>query len=247
MDMTTADKERVLVAEDDPRILLLVRRNLEKEGYKVITAQDGETALSQAEMTEIDLVLLDIGLPRLNGFEVCRRVREFSTVPIIMLTALGQEADKVKGLELGADDYLTKPFGVQELLARIKAVLRRTKLPSTVKHQPVFVCGGFTMNVAQRRVLAHGGKEVKLSPTEYKLLYELVTNAGKVVQHQDLLARVWGREYRDETEYLRVYVRYLRQKIEDDPSKPVLILTEAGVGYRFAEPDPEPPAVAPST
>ena len=245
--MTTGDKETILIAEDAPKILLLLRRNLEKEGYKVITAQDGETALNQAEMTEIDLMIVDIGLPRMSGFEVCRRVREFSTVPIIILTALDSEADKVKGLvELGADDYQTKPFNVAELLARVKAVLRRTKLPSAVKHQPVFVCGEFTMNVAQRRVMAHG-KDVKLSPTEYKLLYELVTNAGKVVQHQDLLARVWGREYREETEYLRVYVRYLRQKIEADPSHPKLILTESGVGYRFAEPDPAPAAETPST
>jgi two-component system KDP operon response regulator KdpE len=196
-------------------------------------------------MNDPDLIILDLMLPRLDGFEVCRRLREFSTVPIIILTAKGEEVDKVKGLELGADDYLTKPFGVPELLARIKAVLRRTRVVPAQKLEPIFNLATFSVNFAQRRVVANG-KDVKLSPTEYKLLYELVTNAGRVVLHQDLLARVWGREYRDETEYLRVYIRYLRQKIEEDPSQPKLILTEPGVGYRFASP-PEPiPTASPA-
>jgi len=237
--MVAKEKEKILVVDDEPRILRLVRSNLEKNGYQVIIATDGETALSQAEMTELDLVILDIMMPRMDGFEVCRRLREFSTVPIIMLTCRGDEVDKVKGLELGADDYLTKPFSVPELLARIRAVLRRTRLPNAVKHEPVFTLGNFSVNFAQRKVTARG-QDVRLSPTEYKLLYELVTNAGRVVLHQDLLAKVWGREYRDETEYLRVYVRYLRQKIEDEPSSPKLILTEPGVGYRFAQPAPAP-------
>lgn len=234
---TTKGKEKILVVDDEPRILRLVRSNLEPLGYKVITATDGETALSQAEMNELDLVVLDIMLPRMDGWEVCRRLREFSNVPIIMLTAKGDEYDKIKGLELGADDYITKPFSVQELLARVKAVLRRWRFDVDPKHEPVFALGSFTMNFAQRRVNVRGD-DVRLSPTEYKLLYELVNNAGRVVLHQDLLAKVWGREYRDETEYLRVYVRYLRQKIEDEPSKPKLILTEPGVGYRFAQPPP---------
>jgi two-component system KDP operon response regulator KdpE len=242
-------KEKILVVEDEARILRFIRSNLESQGYKVLTALDGESALTAAEMNDPDLILLDLMLPRLDGFEVCRRMREFSTVPIIILTAKGEEADKVKGLELGADDYLTKPFGVPELLARIKAVLRRTRVPPSQKLEPVFNLGGFSVNFAQRRVVANA-KDVKLSPTEYKLLYELVTNAGRVVLHQDLLARVWGREYRDETEYLRVYIRYLRQKIEEDPSHPKLILTEPGVGYRFtapAEPTLVPvPAPAPT-
>jgi DNA-binding response OmpR family regulator len=237
-------KEKILVVDDEARILRLVRSNLEPQGYKVLTAMDGESALTAAEMNDPDLIILDLMLPRLDGFEVCRRLREFSTVPIIVLTAKGEEVDKVKGLELGADDYLTKPFGVPELLARIKAVLRRTHVTPTQKLEPVFSLNGFSVNFAQRRVSANG-RDVKLSPTEYKLLYELVTNAGRVVLHQDLLARVWGREYRDETEYLRVYIRYLRQKIEEDSSKPKLILTEPGVGYRFAAPA-EPPPVAPS-
>jgi two-component system KDP operon response regulator KdpE len=236
-------KEKILVVDDEARILRLVRSNLEPQGYKVLTAMDGESALTAAEMNDPDLIILDLMLPRLDGFEVCRRLREFSTVPIIILTAKGEEVDKVKGLELGADDYLTKPFGVPELLARIKAVLRRTHVPVAQKHEPVFNLGSFSVNFAQRRVVANG-RDVKLSPTEYKLLYELVTNAGRVVLHQDLLARVWGREYRDETEYLRVYIRYLRQKIEENPSQPKLILTEPGVGYRFCAPaEPAAPAV----
>jgi len=244
---TAKEKEKILVADDEAPILRLLRSNLEKEGYKVITATDGDAALNQAELNELDLILLDITMPRMDGWEVCRRVREFSNVPIIMLTARGDEYDKVKGLELGADDYLTKPFGLPELIARIKAVLRRARVPDSVKHEPVFVLGNFTMNFAQRKVTARGGQDVRLSPTEYRLLYELVTNAGRVVLHTDLLGKVWGRDYRDETEYLRVYVRYLRQKIEDEPSKPKLILTEPGVGYRFAppQPPPEPPPPPP--
>lgn len=225
----------ILVVDDEPRIVRLVRSNLEPNGYKVLTAADGETGLRQAEMHDPDLIVLDIMLPGMDGWEVCRRVREFSTVPIIMLTAKGDESDKVKGLELGADDYLPKPFGIGELLARVKAVLRRSKLPGESKRDPVFACGGMTMNFAQRRVNVRG-KDIKLSPTEYKLLYELVTNAGRVLLHQDLLRKVWGRGYGEETEYLRVYVRYLRQKIEEESSKPKYILTEPGVGYRFAEP-----------
>jgi len=244
-------KEKILIVDDEARILRLVRSNLEPHGYKVLTAMDGESALTAAEMNDPDLIILDLMLPRLDGFEVCRRLREFSTVPIIILTAKGEEVDKVRGLELGADDYLTKPFGVPELIARIKAVLRRTHVPVAQKHEPIFNLGTFSVNFAQRRVSANG-RDVKLSPTEYKLLYELVTNAGRIVLHQDLLARVWRREYRDETEYLRVYIRYLRQKIEEDPSQPKLILTEPGVGYRFsapAEPAPTPAAtpVAPAT
>ena len=198
-------KEKILIVDDEARILRLVRSNLEPQGYKVLTAMDGESALTAAEMNDPDLIILDLMLPRLDGFEVCRRLCEFSTVPIIILTAKGEEVDKVKGLELGADDYLTKPFGVPELLARIKAVLRRTRVAPAQKLEPIFNLASFSVNFAQRRVAANG-KDVKLSPTEYKLLYELVTNAGRVVLHQDLLARVWGREYRDETEYLRVYI-----------------------------------------
>jgi len=234
----------ILVVDDEPRIVRLVRSNLEPAGYKLLTANDGEQGLRMAEMHDPDLIILDIMMPGMDGWDVCKRVREFSTVPIIMLTAKGDEQDKVKGLEIGADDYLPKPFGIPELLARVRAVLRRAKLPGESKRDPVFVCGDISMNFAQRRVTARG-KDVKLSPTEYKLLYELVTNAGRVMLHQDLLRKVWGRGYGEETEYLRVYVRYLRQKLEADSSKPRYILTEPGVGYRFVDPSQfAPPAQA---
>jgi DNA-binding response OmpR family regulator len=233
----------ILVVDDEPRIVRLVRSNLEPAGYKILTAADGEQGLRMAEMHDPDLIILDIMMPGMDGWDVCKRVREFSTVPIVMLTAKGDEQDKVKGLELGADDYLPKPFGIPELLARVKAVLRRSKLPGESKRDPVFVCGDLSMNFAQRRITVRG-KDVKLSPTEYKLLYELVTNAGRVMLHQDLLRKVWGRGYGEETEYLRVYVRYLRQKLEADSSKPIFILTEPGVGYRFVDPSQiNPPAV----
>ena len=225
----------ILVVDDEPRIVRLVRSNLEPAGYKILTAADGEQGLRMAEMHDPDLIILDIMMPGMDGWDVCKRVREFSTVPIVMLTAKGDEQDKVKGLEIGADDYLPKPFGIPELLARVRAVLRRAKLPGESKRDPVFVCGDLSMNFAQRRVTVRG-KDVKLSPTEYKLLYELVTNAGRVMLHQDLLRKVWGRGYGEETEYLRVYVRYLRQKLEADSSKPQYILTEPGVGYRFVDP-----------
>jgi two-component system KDP operon response regulator KdpE len=233
----------ILVVDDEPRIVRLVRSNLEPAGYKILTAADGEQGLRMAEMHDPDLIILDIMMPGMDGWEVCRRVREFSTVPIVMLTAKGDEQDKVKGLEIGGDDYLPKPFGIPELLARVRAVLRRAKLPGESKRDPVFVCGDLSMNFAQRRVTVRG-KDVKLSPTEYKLLYELVTNAGRVMLHQDLLRKVWGRGYGEETEYLRVYVRYLRQKLEADSSKPQYILTEPGVGYRFVDPSLLNPPVA---
>lgn len=233
----------ILVVDDEPRIVRLVRSNLEPAGYKVLTAADGEQGLRMAEMHDPDLIVLDIMMPGMDGWDVCRRVREFTTVPILMLTAKGDEQDKVKGLEMGADDYLPKPFGINELLARVRALLRRAKLPGESKRDPVFVCGDLSMNFAQRRVTVKGKGDIKLSPTEYKLLYELVTNAGRVLLHQDLLRKVWGRGYGEETEYLRVYVRYLRQKLEPDSSKPQYILTEPGVGYRFADPSQfSPPA-----
>jgi len=227
----------ILVVDDEPRIVRLIRSNLEPAGYKVLVAQDGEQGLKMAEMHEPDLIILDIMMPPgPSGWDVCRRIREFSTVSIIMVTAKGDEQDKVKGLELGADDYLQKPFSIPELIARVKAVLRRSKLPGDAKREPVFTCGDIAMNFAQRRVTVKGKGDIKLSPTEYKLLYELVTNAGRVLLHQDLLRKVWGRGYGEETEYLRVYVRYLRQKLEPESSRPKYILTEPGVGYRFVDP-----------
>lgn len=230
---------QVLVVDDEPKLCLLIRRNLESLGYKVTTTGDGESAISLAAAREFDLMILDLTLPDIDGLQVCRQVREFSNIPIIMLTARTQEADKVRGLDSGADDYLTKPFGLEELFARVRAVLRRTRLPQKAAKSPALECGPLRIDYARRRVTVRG-QIVKLSPTEYKLLYELTSNSGRVLLHQELLRRVWGPEYRDELEYLRVYIRYLRQKLEDDPAKPRFIITEPGVGYVFQLPEGDP-------
>lgn len=230
-----APNAHVLVVDDEPRLVTLVRKNLESMGYKVSTAADGKTAISLLELEDFDLVILDLMLPDIDGYDVCRQIREFSNVPIIILTARSDEKEKVRGLDLGADDYLTKPFHAQEMLARVRAVLRRTRLPQQAKKQPILAVGDLCIDFARRQVTVRGAR-VKLSPTEYKLLYELATNAGRVLLHDELLRRVWGSEYRDEVEYLRVYIRYLRQKLEEDPARPRYILTEPGVGYCFALP-----------
>jgi DNA-binding response OmpR family regulator len=234
----------ILVVDDEPRIVEIVRDTLEPAGYTVMSAADGEQGLRMAETHEPDLIVLDIGLPGVDGWEVCRRLRELTTIPILMLTARGDQQDKVRGLELGADDYLPKPFGVQELLARVRALLRRAGLPVEPRRDPVFVCGDLSVNFATHQVVA-AGRPISLTPTEYKLLHELVTNAGRVVLHTDLLRKVWGRQYDDATEYVRVYIRYLRQKIEPDPARPRYILTEPGVGYRFTDPPTAPLADSP--
>lgn len=230
-----APNAHVLVVDDESRLVTLVRKNLESMGYKVSTAADGKTAISLLELEDFDLVILDLMLPDIDGYDVCRQIREFSNVPIIILTARSDETEKVRGLDLGADDYLTKPFHAQEMLARVRAVLRRTRLPQQAKKQPILAVGDLCIDFARRQVTVRGA-QVKLSPTEYKLLYELATNAGRVLLHDELLRRVWGSEYRDEVEYLRVYIRYLRQKLEEDPARPRYILTEPGVGYCFALP-----------
>jgi len=188
------------------------------------------------EKEGIDLVILDIMLPGMDGFDVLQKIREFSSVPVLMLTAKDQDVDIVKGLRLGADDYVKKPFSVHELLARVEAVLRRAAPSEEVQARPPFVCDDFTMDFQQRRVTVRG-KDIKMGPTEYRLLSQLVQNAGRVMLHTDLLRKVWGPEYGNETEYLRVYVSYLRNKIEEDPSNPKYILTEHGVGYTFKRPE----------
>ncbi|MBI4300212.1 MAG: response regulator transcription factor [Chloroflexi bacterium] len=224
---------RVLVVDDEPRYVRLLRANLESSGYQVLAAVDGPSAIKIVEAEEPDLVLLDIMLPGIDGFEVCRRIREFSLVPIIMLTAKGEEADRVRGLDQGADDYLTKPFSAGELLARVRAVLRRSSVRPKEQAQPVFGHGPLKVDFAQRRVEVNG-REVRLTPTEYRLLYELATHVGRVMVQEDLLRRVWGKEYQDEGELLRVYIRRLRQKIEEDPANPSLVMTKPGIGYLFA-------------
>lgn len=222
----------VLVVDDEPRYVRLITVNLESSGYSVISARDGQTAVQLAAQRSPALILLDIGLPVLDGIEVCRRIREFSTTPIIMLTAKAGEADKVRGLDAGADDYLTKPFGPAELLARMRAVFRRSALPDEHQTEPTFTSGDLTIDYSQHRVTI-AGKEINLSPTEYKLLMHLAQNAGKVMVTETLLHRIWGREYGEETQHVRLYVSRLRQKIEADPEHPRWIITRPGVGYMF--------------
>lgn len=219
----------MLVVDDEPRYLKLVRYNLESAGYEVVTAAQGEEAVSLAAGKGLELILLDIRMPGMDGYEVCAKIREFSAVPIIMLTAMGEERDKVKGLRLGADDYVSKPFGAEELLARVEAVLRRSRV-SEASAEPVLAVGDMVIDFAQRKV-AVAGQEVSLSPTEYRLLHCLAVNAGRVVVQEELLERVWGREYLEKYEGLRVYIRRLRQKIEKDPDHPAYIVTKPGVGY----------------
>jgi two-component system KDP operon response regulator KdpE len=225
---------KLLVADDAPEVIeaVSVSFGLQWRDTDVLGASDGEAALDLIEREHPDLVLLDIAMPEMDGFETLRRIREFSDVPVIMLTARDSVVDKVKGLELGADDYVTKPFDHLELLARVKAVLRRLDMPQPVSRAPSFRCHELTMDFASRQVWLRG-EPVPLTVTEYKLLYHLVRNAGRVLPHATLLAKVWGREYRDEIEYVRVYIRRLRRKLEDDPDNPYYILTERGIGYRF--------------
>ena len=226
-------KTRILVVDDEPSIIKFLKANLETQGYKVLTAMNGAEALQTFELELPDLVILDIMMPVMGGFEVCRRLREWSQVPIIMLSANADEIDKVKCLDLGADDYITKPFGLNELTARVKAVLRRTKEDAIIPTQPFFSSGDLKISFSQRKVTI-AGKEVKLTPTEYTLLQELVLNAGKVLTHAHLLNKVWGPEYREEREYLHVFVRRLRAKLELDSTNPTYIVTISGVGYQFS-------------
>ncbi len=227
---------KILVVDDEPHLVKLVRSNLEAQHFKVITAMEGQSGLAMVEKEGPDLVILDVMMPGMDGFDVLQKIREFSSVPVIMLTAKDQDVDVVKGLQFGADDYVKKPFSVHELMARVEAVLRRAAPGDDVQARPPFVVGDFTMDFQQRQVTVRG-KEVRVGPTEYKLLSQLVRNAGRVMLHADLLRKVWGPEYGGETEYLRVYISYLRNKIEEDPSKPKYILTEHGVGYLFKRPE----------
>jgi two-component system KDP operon response regulator KdpE len=227
-------RRRVLVVDDEPRMVRFIRLNLEHDGFTVVEAQNGMEALNQLRNALPDLILLDVMLPDLDGFETLRMIREFSPVPIIMVTAKGDEDDRVRGLERGADDYITKPFSPRELVSRIRAVLRRNETPRAVPHQPVVVDDRLTIDFDRREVRVEG-KLVPLRPTEFRMLFHLIQNAGRVVTHDQLLAKVWGYEYREETHYLRLYVNYLRQKLEKDPANPKYILTERGVGYRFVD------------
>jgi len=225
-------KTRILVVDDEPSIRKFLRANLEAKDYKVLTAADGAEALQTIEMELPDLVILDIMMPKMDGFEVCRQLREWSQIPIIMLSARGDENDKVKCLELGADDYITKPFGASELIARVRAVLRRTEAAGSIPTQPSFTSDTLQINFVERQVTV-ADREVKLTPTEYNLLQELVLNANKVLTHRMLLRKVWGSEYGEEKEYLRVFIGRLRKELEPDPENPEYIITIPGVGYQF--------------
>jgi DNA-binding response OmpR family regulator len=229
------DGKRVLVVDDEIRMIGFIRMNLELEGHQVIEAHNGLEALDAIRTKLPDIVLLDVMMPELDGYETLRMLREFSGIPVIMLTAKGEENDRVYGLELGADDYITKPFGPRELSSRIKAVLRRATMPSTSPEEAILDIDERLSIDFNRREALVDGKPVKLRPTEYRLLYHLVENAGWTVPHDQLLAKVWGYEYRDEAHYVRLYVNYLREKIEEDPANPKYILTERGVGYRFVD------------
>ena len=228
-------EQRVLVVDDEAPLRDFVCRNLEVRGYRVETAANGLQALAQFKRQAFDLVILDLMMPLMDGLETTRRLRQESTVPVVVLSALGEEADKVAALELGADDYLTKPFGVPELLARVKAVLRRSTWSPPAEGRAVgrVERDGVSLDL-ERHALQVEGKSVDLTPIEFELLLLLMRNAGKVLTHRTLLQTVWGSEYGGEVEYLRVYVGRLRRKIETDPSRPTHLLTEHGLGYRFA-------------
>ncbi|HEY3524537.1 MAG TPA: response regulator transcription factor [Candidatus Limnocylindrales bacterium] len=220
--------------DDEPDVVESVRLGftLQWREIDVDGAGNGEAALDSIEREHPDLVGLDIGLPDIDGFEVLRQIRAFSDVPVVMLTARDDTLDKVKGLELGADDYVTKPFNHLELMARVKAVLRRLDMPAPANRAPSFRSGDLEVDFGRQEARMRG-RRLELTPTEYKLLYHLVRNAGQVLQHGTLLAKVWGREYINEVDYIRIYIRRLREKLGDDPEEPRYIRTERGLGYRF--------------
>ena len=240
-----AKKSTILVADDDPQLLRLMTRNLQFEGYSLLTASDGKQALDLFEQHQPDLLLLDVMMPKMDGFAVCTRIREFSAVPIIIITARGQDQDKIQGLDLGADDYLTKPFNVDELLARVRAVLRRAHfsthelahaLPTTAMTTTI---GALTIEYAQRLVTMHD-REIALTPTEYRILSYLAQNVGQVITQDLLLEHVWGVEYVGEGHMLQVNMNRLRRKIEPDHIHPRYVLTKVGIGYLLAaHPDQE--------
>ena len=226
-------RRRILVVDDEERMVRFIRMNLEQDGYQVVEALNGKQAIDALRDTP-DLILLDVMMPDIDGFEVLEMMRQVSSVPVIMLTAKGEEDDRVRGLELGADDYITKPFSPRELVSRVKAVLRRTEGATGSMHGLIEVDDRLRIDFDRREIWLEG-KLAKLRPTEYRLLYHLVQNAGWVVSHDQLLQKVWGYEYRDEPHYVRLYINYLRQKLEKDPADPKYILTERGVGYRFVD------------
>lgn len=227
-----SDEPLILIIEDEPQIRRFLRASLTGHGYRCQEATTGQEGLTKVATYQPDLLILDLGLPDLDGLEVTSRLREWSRLPIIVLSARGQEEDKVAALDAGADDYLTKPFGVAELLARLRVALRHSQAEGSAQPTPVFTLGELSVNLAKRQVTVKN-EEVHLTPIEYKLLATLVKYAGKVVTHNQLLREVWGPGYAEETHYLRVYMGQLRHKLETEPARPRYILTEPGVGYRL--------------
>lgn len=227
---------KVLVIDDDPDIVEVVALTFEMRwpGVTIIAAADGETGIQMVDTEVPSLVILDLGLPDKDGYYVCQEIRRFSDVPIMMLTVRDKEADVVKGLQMGADDYITKPFRPIELIARVQAVLRRSDAGSSQGEERPLQHGDLLVDFARREV-SRNGQPVKLTPTEYQLLYHLSKNAGRVMTHRTLLGRVWGREFLEETSYLKVHIKHLRQKLEADPANPKYILTERTIGYKFTQ------------
>ncbi|HEU65135.1 MAG TPA: response regulator transcription factor [Chloroflexi bacterium] len=225
---------KILVVDDELQIIKFITMNLEAEGFRVLSAHDGYEALEKVTRELPDLVILDVMMPDMDGFETLKRIRELSSLPVIFLSVKGQEFDRVHGLDLGADDYVTKPFSPRELISRIRAVLRRTEAKNLASASEIVIDDDLRINFDQRKVIVRG-QEIQLRPTEHRLLHQLVSNAGKLLSHEMLLSRVWGPEYRDEDHYVRLYITYLRQKIENDPKNPKYILSERGLGYRFKE------------
>jgi two-component system, OmpR family, KDP operon response regulator KdpE len=223
-------RKRILVVDDEQEITFVLRSGLTKHGYDVRVAGDGEAALDLFHAWTPDLVITDLAMPNMSGLKLCQRLRETSAVPIIILSVKGDEATKIEALDAGADDYLTKPFGMGELLARVRATLRRS--PATSPEATTIEQGNFFVDLESRAVQVDG-KEIRLSPKEFDLLVFFIRNSGKVLTHRKLLAKIWGGNYTDQTEYLRVFIRHLRKKVENDPAKPRYILTEPWVGYRF--------------
>jgi two-component system KDP operon response regulator KdpE len=229
-----AKKIKILVVDDEPKIRMFIRANLEARDYEVYLAQDGVEAVEMAGRVDPDVIVLDVNMPRMDGIEACRRIREWADMPIIILSVREEEKDKVRALDEGADDYLTKPFGIEELLARIRVALRHSA--GAAPAIPVFTAGHLEVDLSKRMVKRQG-QIVKLTRTEYELLAYLVSQHGKVLTHKELLRNVWGPKYGEESEYVRVFIRQLRSKIEDDPSNPKFIVTEPRIGYRFVKPD----------
>ncbi len=233
-NLETTGPQLILIVDDELRMRRFIRMNMELEGYQVIEAENGIQALDQIRQFNPDLVVMDVMMPEMDGFETLKLLREISTVPVILLTVRNDEEDITRGLSLGADDYITKPFSPRVLTSRVAAVLRRARWPAPPPRTVLRIDDRLSIDFNRHQVIVNG-ERVDLRPTEYRLLNHLIQNAGWVVPHDTLLAKVWGYEYRDETHYLRLYINYLRKKIEEDPANPKYILTERGVGYRFVD------------